>query len=304
MLRKQTVLLTLTTLLTTGAMAQAETPTSQFGYQGWPYRNEVSCPNGSASNDCSNGDCATLTTGENGCVSGGGASCTLPSSCTTATPYVTTKPTLSPTKAPESTALAPEFDSDLDIPAISPVASPTKAPAASVKPTDAVCSTNAPQATATMKPTSAPTAEATASPTQTPSMDDDYTTGSVGVQEQNAANLVNSDRNANGLSALALDPALCDIARRKSEDMRDNNYFAHTSPTYGSAGDMLKQFGYSFSAVGENIAHHATVIKAQAAFMSSDGHRRNILSSSWTKMGIGVCYDSQGFVYVTQLFVR
>ena len=56
--------------------------------------------------------------------------------------------------------------------------------------------------------------------------------------------------------------------------------------------------------MGENIAHHATVDKAQAAFMSSDGHRRNILSSSWTKVGIGVCYDANGFVYVTQLFVR
>ena len=56
--------------------------------------------------------------------------------------------------------------------------------------------------------------------------------------------------------------------------------------------------------MGENIAHHVTVEKAQAAFMSSSGHRQNILGSQWTKVGIGVWEDSQGFVYVTQLFVR
>jgi len=116
--------------------------------------------------------------------------------------------------------------------------------------------------------------------------------------------LLNQDRIANGLPALSLDPALCAIARLKSRDMHENRYFAHTSPTYGSASDMLRRFGYSFVSVGENIAHHATVEKSQAAFMSSTGHRRNILGSQWSRVGIGVWTDNQGFVYVTQLFVR
>ena len=135
-------------------------------------------------------------------------------------------------------------------------------------------------------------------------MDEDYTTEQVRAQEQNAWNLMNSDRAANGLSALPLDAKLSAIARKKSEDMRDKGYFSHTSPTYGSVSDMLKTFGYSFSAAGENIAHHATVAKAQAAFMSSSGHKRNILGFSWTKVGIGVCYDANGYVYVTQIFAR
>ena len=117
-------------------------------------------------------------------------------------------------------------------------------------------------------------------------------------------NLLNQDRAANGLSPLALDPELSRIARIKSEDMRDKGYFAHESPTYGRAADMLRRFGYRFSAAGENIAHHATVEKAQAAFMSSQGHRRNILSANWEKVGIGVCYDRNGYIYATQLFVR
>jgi uncharacterized protein YkwD len=86
--------------------------------------------------------------------------------------------------------------------------------------------------------------------------------------------------------------------------MKINQYFAHYSPTYGSPSDMLRKYNYVFTSVGENIAHHATVEKAQAAFMSSAGHRKNILGTSWSRVGIGVCVDNQGFVYVTQLFVR
>ena len=67
---------------------------------------------------------------------------------------------------------------------------------------------------------------------------------------------------------------------------------------------MLRQFGYSYSAAGENIAHHATIEKAQAAFLSSPGHRKNIMSSAYTKVGIGVARDKQGFVYLTQIFAR
>ena len=124
------------------------------------------------------------------------------------------------------------------------------------------------------------------------------------MQEQTAWNLLSADRKAYGLPALTLDPALCRIARIKSEDMRDNGYFAHESPTYGNVRDMLRHFGYAFAGAGENIAHHATVEKSQAAFLSSEGHRRNILSTAWTKAGVGVCRDANGFVYVTQIFAR
>ena len=153
--------------------------------------------------------------------------------------------------------------------------------------------------TSTPKPTPTP------APTEVPPFtDEDYTTGSITAQEENAFLLLNEDRAANGRAALELDPALCDLARLKSRDMFLNNYFSHTSPTYGSAAQMLSSYGYAFTSVGENITHHATVEKAQAAFMSSSGHRQNILGSQWTKVGIGVWEDSQGFVYVTQLFVR
>lgn len=164
--------------------------------------------------------------------------------------------------------------------------------------------TAAPQPTVKPQPTATPVPTQKPSATQAPSTGDDYTTQSVSAQEQKMVNLLNQDRKNNGLPALTLDPELCRIARIKSEDMRDNGYFAHESPTYGNVRDMLRSFGYAFSAAGENIAHHANVDKAQAAFMSSSGHRANILSSAWTKVGIGICYDRNGYIYATQIFVK
>ena len=84
-------------------------------------------------------------------------------------------------------------------------------------------------------------------------------------------------------------------------DMRDNGYFAHTSPGYGDVRQMLSHFGYNYSAAGENIAHHATADKAQAAFLSSPGHRKNILNTSFTHIGVG--YVAEG-KYWTQMFIR
>ena len=144
-----------------------------------------------------------------------------------------------------------------------------------------------------------------ASAAERPSVvDAHYTSASLSMQERIAGNLLNSDRAAYGLAPLSIDPELCRIARIKSEDMRDNQYFAHTSPTYGNVQQMLRTFGYSFSAAGENIANHATVEKSQAALISSPDHRRNILSKNFTRVGIGVAQDENGFVYLTQIFCR
>ena len=140
--------------------------------------------------------------------------------------------------------------------------------------------------------------------TSAPSTGVDYTTQAVLMQEQRMANLLNLDRKNNGRAALTLDAELSRIARIKSADMRDQGYFAHESPTYGNVRDMLKRFGYPYAGAGENIAHHANVDKAQAAFMSSPGHRANILSAAWTKMGIGIAFDRNGYIYATQIFAR
>lgn len=166
---------------------------------------------------------------------------------------------------------------------------------------------SAPCAAATRKPAAtqrpSQTSDTGASPSTTINVGD-YTTLSVSAQEYSAWNLINEDRKANNLPELPLDETLCALARVKACDMKENKYFAHNSPTYGRAADMLKTFGYSFKSVGENLAHHATVLKSEAAFMSSASHRANILGSQWTKVGVGVCLDDNGYVYLVQLFVR
>lgn len=132
----------------------------------------------------------------------------------------------------------------------------------------------------------------------------DYTTLSSTAQEQKLLNLLNEDRARNGLPSLTMDSELSALARTKSQDMLENSYFAHESPTLGNAAAMLDNSGYDYQGVGENIAHHASVEKADAAFLSSPGHRANIMGSQWEKVGIGVAEDENGFVYVTELFVR
>ena len=175
----------------------------------------------------------------------------------------------------------------------------TKAPAED--PECAACT-----AAPTPRPTVSPAARPTARPTEKPSATSrgDYTTTSMSAQEQKMLEMLNSERQRQGLSALTLDPELCRIARIKCGDMRDNRYFAHESPTYGNMASMLRAFGYPYNGAGENIAHHANITKAHAAFMSSAGHRSNILGSQWKKVGIGICLDANGFVYVTEIFVR
>jgi uncharacterized protein YkwD len=66
--------------------------------------------------------------------------------------------------------------------------------------------------------------------------------------------LVNQERAAAGLPALKVNAKLSGVAEKKAEDLRDNNYFDHQSPTYGSPFDMMKQFGIQYTTAGENIA--------------------------------------------------
>lgn len=119
--------------------------------------------------------------------------------------------------------------------------------------------------------------------------------------ERAVVTLVNKARSENGLSELKLNEELSNVARTKSNDMATNNYFSHTSPTYGSPFDMMKKFGISYRTAGENIAKGQTT--AQQVFdswMNSPGHRANILNSSFTQIGVG--YAANGH-YWTQMFI-
>lgn len=127
------------------------------------------------------------------------------------------------------------------------------------------------------------------------------TDASVLSFEKEVVRLVNEIRKQNDLRELTYDWQLSRVARIKSEDMRDNKYFSHTSPTYGSPFQMMKSFGITYRSAGENIAKgQATPQKVVDAWMNSSGHRANILNSSFTHIGVGYAENGR---YWTQMFI-
>ena len=120
--------------------------------------------------------------------------------------------------------------------------------------------------------------------------------------EQEVIRLVNEIRAENGLKALTYDWELSRVARYKSQDMKDNGYFSHTSPVYGTPFQMIKNFGISYRSAGENIAKgYSTPQAVVNGWMNSSGHRANILNANYTHIGVG--YVASGN-YWTQMFIR
>ena len=121
--------------------------------------------------------------------------------------------------------------------------------------------------------------------------------------EEETFNLVNKERTAQGLTALKIDSELQNVARVKAQDLVENNYFSHTSPTYGSPFDMMKSFGITYKYAGENIAGNSSNSAAVKAWMNSEGHRANILNSNYNYTGLAVVSSPKyGKVYV-QMFI-
>ncbi len=128
--------------------------------------------------------------------------------------------------------------------------------------------------------------------------------GNFSAFQKEVVDLVNVERTNRGLNPLKLDEKLSNVATTKSQDMIDKNYFDHTSPTYGSPFDMMKQFGISYKSAGENIAMGQNSPKeVVTAWMNSPGHRANILNSSFTDIGVGIAKNSSGSIYWTQMFI-
>lgn len=124
---------------------------------------------------------------------------------------------------------------------------------------------------------------------------------SVLAFENEVIRLVNEQRAKNGLKPLSANWELSRVARYKSQDMVDNRYFSHTSPTYGTPYQMIKSFGLTYRTAGENIAYGQRTPQAVVnAWMNSSGHRANILNASYTQIGVG--YVSNGH-YWTQMFI-
>lgn len=130
-------------------------------------------------------------------------------------------------------------------------------------------------------------------------------TVTTSAQESEVARLVNAERARAGLPALKMNWQLSRVARYKSADMANKGYFSHNSPTYGTPFQMMENFGLRFSSAGENIAYgQRTAAEVMRDWMNSSGHRNNILSRSYTEIGVGLAKNRNGVCYWTQQFMK
>lgn len=122
--------------------------------------------------------------------------------------------------------------------------------------------------------------------------------------EQAMTSLVNQERTKRGLKALIFDAKLRDIGRAHSEDMIKRGYFSHFSPEGKNVADRAAEAGVDFLVIGENLAYAPSLDLAHQGLMNSEGHRANILSEDYGKIGIGVV---DGGIYgklFTQVFTN
>lgn len=131
----------------------------------------------------------------------------------------------------------------------------------------------------------------------------DETQGAT-AEEKQILDLVNNARKNAGAGTLEFDPSLAKVARDKAKDMVENNYFSHQSPTYGSPFEMMRKYGVSFKAAGENIAGNQTMQGAFNAWMNSSGHKKNILNGNYNATGIGVYTSPVYGKIIVQMFIR
>lgn len=114
--------------------------------------------------------------------------------------------------------------------------------------------------------------------------------------------LLNEERRKQKLSQLESDEKLMQIAEEHSRDMFKRSYFGHLDPEGKSPLDRAKAENLSFTSLGENISYAPDATTAHIGFMSSKGHRENILLARYTKVGIGVVDSGTIGKMFTQLF--
>lgn len=125
-------------------------------------------------------------------------------------------------------------------------------------------------------------------------------TGSTSSAAQAVLSQVNAARAQNGLSALTLDANMNRAANVRAAELAQS--FSHTRPNGSRGLTALSEAGVSYRAAGENIAAGQQTAQAVvSAWMNSSGHRANILSTKFSRMGVGQVTIS-GRTYWVQLF--
>lgn len=122
--------------------------------------------------------------------------------------------------------------------------------------------------------------------------------------ERRMGELVNRDRAEHKAPPLAYHPGLAAVARAHCQDMKAHRFFSHDSPRTGKVMDRVLAAGIANRGVGENLARGATVEIAQKMLMASPRHRENILSTTFTHVGVGLVRGDDGWLICTQVFMK
>ncbi|WP_029001213.1 CvpA family protein [Azohydromonas australica] len=114
--------------------------------------------------------------------------------------------------------------------------------------------------------------------------------------------LVNREREKEGLRPLRADPEAAEVARAHSRDMFARGYFSHVAPEGADPFDRMRRGGLRFLLAGENLALAPTLELAHRGLMNSPGHRANILRPGFGRVGIGILDGGRRGLMVTQNF--
>lgn len=120
--------------------------------------------------------------------------------------------------------------------------------------------------------------------------------------EQQMIDLVNKERIPKGIKPLSFDPTLREVGRIHSSDMFKRGYFSHYSPEGKNVADRAEAVGAKFLVIGENLAYAPNLQLAHQGLMNSEGHRANILSAEFGKIGIGIMDGGVYGLMITQVF--
>lgn len=132
---------------------------------------------------------------------------------------------------------------------------------------------------------------------------EDVSNVNLTTEESELLSLINSERRKNNLPDFQIDEKVQNVARLKAEDLVQNNYFSHISPTYGTPFEMLKANSIKYKTASENIAGNSNLSDAVNSWLSSDSHKKNILSNDYNYTGIAVVDSIAYGKIIVELFV-
>jgi uncharacterized protein YkwD len=142
------------------------------------------------------------------------------------------------------------------------------------------------------------------------------TVASTASAELQMLQLLNNDRTAPAQAAeaganaqpLQWDAKLAEVARARAQQLANGAAFQHVSADGSQPWDRLNKAGVQWVSIGENLAMAQNAAQAEAAFMNEakfqENHRGNIVSKSFTHVGIGIAVGQDGTLYITEEFVQ